>query len=389
MQMPLNIGEVLKAAADTDAARMMPISVEIFFDDECGEGLREFVSDAFTAHAPKARVYAQDYPRRKPELDFDTDLAVLVAGTSKNTGALCDHIREDGVPVMIVTLMPEIVTELAERNRHALLPEDVIAPAIRVDGSDLPSDHELNCEPYPLTIDRCRSLANRMGDWIVSTFREKRLAFALAFDFVRRPLSVDFANATAVQNAGIGMVSLIPGADMPVMTLNQAKMVLQIAAAYGQELGRERALELLAVVGGGFACRAVARQLVGAVPAFGWAIKGAIGFTGTMAMGYGTIAYFEALMGEGINTEDAIAAARREMRKVQAELDAQDTPSKGAIAAARLLVSDAANAGIAKARQIAPSARHTLDDILEYANLNLTDVGRTVFTSAIEQIKKK
>ena len=97
MQMPLNIGEVMKAAADTDAARMMPISVELFFDQDCGEDLRAFVSDAFATEAPKARVYMQDYPVRKPELDFDTDLAVLVAGLSKNTGALCDHIRGLGV----------------------------------------------------------------------------------------------------------------------------------------------------------------------------------------------------------------------------------------------------------------------------------------------------
>ena len=56
MQMPLNIGEVMKAAADTDAARMMPISLELFFDQDCGEDLRAFVSDAFATEAPKARV---------------------------------------------------------------------------------------------------------------------------------------------------------------------------------------------------------------------------------------------------------------------------------------------------------------------------------------------
>lgn len=389
MQMPLNIGEVLKAAADTDAARMMPISVEVFFDEECGEDLRDFVSGAFATSAPKARVFMQDYPRRKPELDFDTDLAVLVAGTSKNTGALCDHIREDGVPVMVVTLMPDTVIDIANANHHPLLAEDVIAPAVHVDGGDMPEDHELNCEPYPLTIDRCRSLANRMGDWMVATFREKKLAFALAFDFVRRPLSMEFTNATAVQNAGIGMVALIPGADMPVMTLNQAKMVLQIAAAYGQDLGRERAVELLGVVGCGFACRTVARQLVGLVPAFGWAIKGGIGFTGTIAMGYATIAYFEALVGEGLHPEDALSAARREASKLLAEAKAQDSCPKGIVAAARMLAGDAASAGIDKAKQLAPSARNTFGDILEHTNMNIADLGRTVLKSVADQIKKK
>ena len=389
MQMPLNIGEVMKAAADTDAARMMPISLELFFDQDCGEDLRAFVSDAFATEAPKARVYMQDYPARKPELDFDTDLAVLVAGLSKNTGALCDRIRGLGVPVMIVTVMPELVREMAQANNHPLLPEDIVAPSAQVDGSGLPADHELNCEPYPLTVDRCRNLANRMGDWVVSTFREKRLAFALAFDFVRRPLSMDFTNATAVQNAGIGMVALIPGADMPVMTLNQAKMVLQIAAAYGQKLGRERAMELLCVVGGGFACRTLARQLVSVVPAFGWVVKGGVGFAGTIAMGCATIAYFEALEGEGMRPEDALGAARDEALKIKAEMAACESPAQAALAGARMLVQDAANAGIEKAKALVPSARGALQDICEYTNMNLADVGRNIIASVADQMKKK
>ena len=112
-----------------------------------------------------------------------------------------------------------------------------------------------------------------MGEWVVATFRAKRLAFAQAFEFVRKPLSLEAVRSTSLQNAGVGFVVFIPGADLPVMTLNQAKMVLQIAAAYGKPLTAERAKELVAVVGGGFACRAVARQAVGVVPALGWAVK--------------------------------------------------------------------------------------------------------------------
>ncbi len=53
--------------------------------------------------------------------------------------------------------------------------------------------------------------------------------------------------STAAQNAGVGLVVVIPGADMPVMTANQAKMVLEIAAAYGQPLTVERIKELAAI----------------------------------------------------------------------------------------------------------------------------------------------
>ena len=192
-----------------------------------------------------------------------------------------------------------------------------------------------------------------------------------------------------MQNAGIGMVALIPGADMPVMTLNQAKMVLQIAAAYGQKLGRERAMELLCVVGGGFACRTLARQLVSVVPAFGWVVKGGVGFAGTIAMGCATIAYFEALEGEGMRPEDALGAARDEALKIKAEMAACESPAQAALAGARMLVQDAANAGIEKAKALVPSARGALQDICEYTNMNLADVGRNIIASVADQMKKK
>jgi uncharacterized protein (DUF697 family) len=85
----------------------------------------------------------------------------------------------------------------------------------------------------------------------------------------------------------------IPGADMPLMTLNQGKMLLQIAAAYGQSLDTERVKELGAVVASGFLFRTFARELAGLVPGFGWAVKGGIAYSGTIAMGTAAITYFE------------------------------------------------------------------------------------------------
>ena len=89
-------------------------------------------------------------------------------------------------------------------------------------------------------------------------------------------------------------VVIIPGADMPAMTANQIRMVLKIAHAYGEELGLDRALEILSIVGTGFVLRTLARQALDFVPGFGWAVKGAVGFSGTVALGQAAIAYFEA-----------------------------------------------------------------------------------------------
>jgi uncharacterized protein (DUF697 family) len=98
----------------------------------------------------------------------------------------------------------------------------------------------------------------------------------------------------AKRNAVIAAAAFVPGVDLPVLTLNQARLVLRIALAYGQQVDQERALELLAVVGVGFGLRAVARELLDLVPVAGWAVKGAVAYTGTKAIGEAAVRYFEA-----------------------------------------------------------------------------------------------
>ena len=185
-----------------------------------------------------------------------------------------------------------------------------------------------DAEPIPLDGEGASTLDRRMGEWIIAACKDKRLAFALAFPFVRRPLSLDAVRATSVQNAGVGVVVFIPGADMPIMTLNQAKMLLQIAAAYGQPLSAERIKELAAVVGGAFLFRNIARTAVGVVPVLGWAIKGAIGFAGTEAMGHAAIEYFEA-GGDIVGVASVVQKARDEA--VEAASKAAATPAGGKV----------------------------------------------------------
>jgi uncharacterized protein (DUF697 family) len=118
------------------------------------------------------------------------------------------------------------------------------------------------------------------------------VALAKGYPPFRRAACEELIRHNARQNAVIGALP-IPGADMPVMTANQARMVLNIAAAYGEELSMERARELLGVLAAGFGLRALARQAVKLVPVGGWAAAGVIGYAGTIAMGRATILYFE------------------------------------------------------------------------------------------------
>ncbi len=145
---------------------------------------------------------------------------------------------------------------------------------------------------------------------MLAACKNKKLAAAESFASVRRPLAEESIKATSIQNAGVGVVAIIPGADMPIMTLNQIKMLLQIAGAFGQPMDAGRIKELAVVVGGGFLARTVARQLVGLVPVGGWIIKGGIGYSATMAMGYAALNYFEG--GGGLSGVGAVANAAAE-----------------------------------------------------------------------------
>ena len=110
-----------------------------------------------------------------------------------------------------------------------------------------------------------------------------------------RPAVVEsIVKGFSVQNGVLGVAIFIPGADFPVLTLNQIRMVLRIAAAYGEELDRQSALEVLSVVGAGLGFRAVSRQLAGVVPGLGWVVKGGIAYAGTRAIGEAAAAFFAA-----------------------------------------------------------------------------------------------
>jgi uncharacterized protein (DUF697 family) len=111
---------------------------------------------------------------------------------------------------------------------------------------------------------------------------------------LRKPVGDAIVKHFARQNGVLGVAIFIPGADFPVLTLNQIRMVLRLAAAHGEELDRERAFEVLSVIAAGLGFRTVARHLVGAVPGFGWAVKGGIAYGATFAVGEAATAYFAA-----------------------------------------------------------------------------------------------
>ena len=326
MKLPIDLKAVIEAATDIESARSTPVSVSVLIDDSAPGDVAAHVRSAFVGAGAHARVTVGYFAGPAFSPYEGDDMAVIVAGFSEEVGRRAAEIRAAGVPVMVVTSMPSLVADMASAYGNPIPEGDLVAPegvegcetdgdaacasgevegahvsvfaGIRAKGSAGSAAGSAGSSddpdaPIPIDDAAAAALDRRMGEWVVAACREKRLALALSFPFVRKPLSLEAVSATSLQNAGIGLVLFIPGADMPLMTLNQAKMLLQIAAAYGEPMNAARVKELAAIVAGGFACRSVARQVAGAVPAIGRAVKAGVGYAGTKAMGLAAVEYFE------------------------------------------------------------------------------------------------
>ena len=133
---------------------------------------------------------------------------------------------------------------------------------------------------------------------IAARIGESGTGLAARLPAVREPLSEALIEKFSRQNAIVGVAIFIPGADFPVLTLNQIRLVLRLAGAHGVQVDQDRWPEVLATIGAGLGFRAVARQLVGAIPVAGWLVKGTVAYTGTRAVGEAAHRYFHSVAGK-------------------------------------------------------------------------------------------
>ena len=129
-------------------------------------------------------------------------------------------------------------------------------------------------EAFPLeTI--ARVLAARLG--------ERGAPLAARVPLLRGPVSRHLVESFSRRN---GLSAAATSADLPVLALNQVRLVLRLAQAHGAtgELG-ERGPELAATLGAAVGLRALARELLALGPVARWAVRGAVAYGGTRVLG--------------------------------------------------------------------------------------------------------
>lgn len=133
----------------------------------------------------------------------------------------------------------------------------------------------------------------QVAELVADLAEESGYGLAARLPVIREAVVDGIVRRFSRQNGILGAAIFIPGADFPVLTLNQLRMVFRIAAAHGEQIDRERIPEILAVVGAGLGFRTLAREALGFIPGLGWAVKGGVAYVGTKALGKAATAYFE------------------------------------------------------------------------------------------------
>lgn len=239
------------------------------------EELRQALLDAPGTDASAVDVFAAR--RLRPDDVEPLGRAAVVVYGAQVVASLDDGTRAD-LEVVGATGRPLLaVLEGVD------LPDDALLEAARVPGVSPMSVLPAKRGRFPLR-KAMRLLAERSGS------AGPGLAARLP---ALRPYVVDRLTDIAARRNGLFATAIwIPGADLPVLSAVQLRLVLQIGMCYGVELSPDRAIELITVLGAGVGMRTVARELLNFVPVAGWAVKGGVAYGGTRALGMAADEYF-------------------------------------------------------------------------------------------------
>ena len=135
----------------------------------------------------------------------------------------------------------------------------------------------------------------RIAAVIAARLGEDAAPLAAKVPVLRRAVGSQLVADFSRRNGVVGAATFVGGADLPVLALNQVRLLLRLEQAYGLEIDpRERLPELAATLGGGLGLRALARKLVERAPVTRWAIQGAVAYLGTRALGEAAVLRLEA-----------------------------------------------------------------------------------------------
>jgi uncharacterized protein (DUF697 family) len=196
------------------------------------------------------------------------------AGLRQSDYDLYEALRAAGVPLVVAL------------NKIDLIKRD-LRPALE----DV--ERKLSRTVIPISAKTGAGVGDKLLPAIVEAHPWMAIALGRALPAYRRQLSRKLILNASVLNGIIAAVP-VPFLDIPLLLASQVRMVLRVAAIYGESLSARHARELLTTMAGGVLLRYLASELGTFVPVVGWLAAGIVTGLGTWAMGRVAVAYFEA-----------------------------------------------------------------------------------------------
>jgi small GTP-binding protein len=153
-------------------------------------------------------------------------------------------------------------------------------------------EDRLDTRVIPISAKKEIGLANRFFPRIIEAHPQLAVSLGRALPIYRRQAARRLVRNASTFNALVG-AEPVPGLDIPMLLSIQVRLVLRLAAVYGQSMTARSAKELISTIAGGMAFRYLAAEAAKLLPGVGWVISGAVAAAGTWAIGQVAIRYFD------------------------------------------------------------------------------------------------
>jgi len=196
------------------------------------------------------------------------------AGVRQSDLQLYHELRSKDLPVMVVLNKVDLV----RRDLRAVLSD----LAFRLQG----------VQAIPISAKTGAGVADKLIPALIQADSSLAVVIGRALPGYRAEAARRVIHNTAMWSLLLG-AEPIPGLDLPLLLVMQARMVLRLGAIYGVNISGQYARELVTAMAGALVARYIGEELAKLLPGPGWFISAAVAGAATLTMGRLAESYFQ------------------------------------------------------------------------------------------------
>ena len=314
---PLNFKALRSVSSGVDFADGKDISILIFIDRSVDAAFLASMQEALRPQGAKVSVLVRGYDDKVPDLadvrkahargdrgkkDTSFAMVIVLAAESSCTGELIREAKTLAKAVVVITTRPELLVAQLEAELILAHIKDII-PVPLTETLSAKDDFTDENVSRVLLLD---AVLDELADWVARRLANERILLAQAYPFMRRAVALEMTRKTAFDNVIISGLFFLPGADMPPLTLNQVKLLIQIAALFDLPLGMARIKEIVLIVAGAFGFRAFTRLVISRLPILGFVARIGVSYSATYGIGVAAFEFYDKQRGDFVVLWDTL-----------------------------------------------------------------------------------